>query len=182
MLFLAGHGYAKPAGPKVYMPETFCFVCPDFDTSRPYTTGLHLADLSKLLARIPCRKLVLLDCCHSGSANPARDMTPDGVGPIILTACGANEESHDIPYLAHGAFTAAVIEALGDRFAAADMDKDGMLTVDELFSYVSQRVPKIVALSRSFLGDDAVQTPAAFIPATVKDMRIVRQPLPALAL
>ncbi|MEI8374046.1 MAG: caspase family protein [Planctomycetota bacterium] len=172
VLFLAGHGYAKPVGPKAYKPETFCFVCPNFDTSRPYTTGLHLADLSRLLAQIPCRKLVLLDCCHSGSTSTIREVTPDGVGPIILAGCGANEESHDIPFLAHGAFTGALIEALGDRFAVADTDRDGILTVDDLFSYVSKRVPKIVELSRPVLGDDAVQTPAAFIPPTAKKMPI----------
>jgi hypothetical protein len=176
VLFLAGHGYAKEIGRQVFEPATFTFVCPNFDSNRPYETGLHCAELSNLIARIPCRKLVLLDCCHSGSTSVIREMTPEAMGPVIIAACAANESAHDIPYLGHGAFSNALVEALGERFAVADEDKDRVLSVQELFSYVSKRVQRTVMLSRSLLGDDAIQTPQALIPPAAARMSIVCQP------
>ena len=176
VLFLAGHGYAKEVGHQVFEPATFTFVCPNFNSDRPYETGLHCSELSNLIARIPCRKLVLLDCCHSGSSNVIREMTPEAMGPVIIAACGPNESAHDIPYLGHGAFSNALIEALGERFSAADADKDLVLTVQELFSYVSQRVQKTVMLSRPLLGDDAIQTPQALMPPGAAKMSIAGEP------
>ena len=173
VLFLAGHGYAKQHRNNVVEPETFTFVCPNFDIRRPYATGLHCAELSSALAMVPCRKLILLDCCHSGCTSVVRGLTPDAIGPVIITACGENEESYDIPYLGHGAFSNALVEALGDRFSSADVDKDSKLTIGELYHYVLQRVQKTVALSRPVVGENAVQTPQAFFPrASMKDQPI----------
>ncbi len=61
-----------------------------------------------------------------------------GKGKIILTASGANEVSEEDEKLEHGVFTYYLLEGLRGK---ADIDGDGLVTVDEAYRYVSKRVP-----------------------------------------
>lgn len=164
LFFLAGHGYAKLTAGDTAMPGTFSFVIPGtFDMERPTETGLSSATLFEGLSKIPCRKLILLDACHSyGSADLVRELTPTGVGPIIFTACDSRESAFELPYLGHGVFTTALLEALGEKSDSADLDKNGFLTSDELFAHIGSRVPVIVQKGRGLLGPDATQTPRRY--------------------
>jgi uncharacterized caspase-like protein len=90
---------------------------------------------------------VLLDACHSGQAadaNVLRRFIPDGQGPFVIAACDRSELSYEHPKLGHGLFTYAVLEALGDGFRRADANSDGTVAADELFEYVSGRVPGLL--------------------------------------
>jgi hypothetical protein len=164
ILFLAGHGYARKIRPNVFVPRSFVFACPTFDLRQPSETGVPGQDLYRAIAAVPCRKLILLDCCHAGSTNVLRELAPEGIGPVMIAACRANESSYDIPFLGHGAFTNSVLEALDAEFPSVDRDCNRLLTVAELLSYVTRRVPETVAIAKPVLGDDAVQTPQGFIP------------------
>jgi uncharacterized caspase-like protein len=62
-----------------------------------------------------------------------------GRGKVILTASAANEVSVEKDDLQHGVFTYYLLEGLR---GAADMDRDGTITVDEAYRYVSERVPR----------------------------------------
>jgi uncharacterized caspase-like protein len=62
-----------------------------------------------------------------------------GKGKIILTASGGNEVSSEDDKLKHGVFTYFLLEGLRGK---ADMDKDGIITVDEAYRYVSLEVPR----------------------------------------
>jgi hypothetical protein len=164
VLFMAGHGYAKKVRGNVFLPRSFAFACPAFDVEKSASTGIPSGDLYAALCSLPCQKLVLLDCCHSGSTNILRELSPDGIGPVMITACDAHQSSYDIPFLGHGAFTGSVLEALSNRFASADEDQDRLLNATELYGYAAKRVPETVALARSVLGDNAVQHPQPYIP------------------
>jgi uncharacterized caspase-like protein len=61
----------------------------------------------------------------------------EGKGKIILTASSANEVSVEKDELGHGVFTYYVIEGLKGR---ADIDRDGLITVDEIYRYVTEKV------------------------------------------
>jgi WD40 repeat protein len=183
VLFLGGHGWADPK-----KPGSFTFCCPKFDIRQPAKTGITSQDLYQALAALPCRKLVLLDCCHAGDilkTNPIRDLTPDGVGPVILAACGPHEAAvEDTAVKKHGLFTWSIHEVLTrpELFAQADTDKDGTLDPDELAVFVKSRVPTLLEdVKQEILRKDTqaaqrmsekdrqelkeiTQTPIAFLP------------------
>ena len=146
VLFISGHGYAQEFKDGVFRPGTYAFCTPDFDLDKPDDTGLTGDDLADDLAAIRCRKLVLLDTCHSGGATPVgadgmRDLTPSAVGPLILVACDLTQEAREAQGLGHGVFTAALLKAMDDRFAAADHNADGVLDAEELAAEVIAQVP-----------------------------------------
>ena len=102
--------------------------------------------------------IVLIDCCFSGAflrgmrarsggeANVqalVRDL-PEGSGVAVLTASGemeySLEEADDRAAAATrpSYFTEAVVTGIGT--GAADRDKDGRITIDELYDYVWDRI------------------------------------------
>ena len=48
--------------------SVFVFCPPDYDPTKPYTSGITNALLFEKMAAVPCRKLLLLDACRSGGA------------------------------------------------------------------------------------------------------------------
>jgi len=206
VLFMAGHGWAQPTGNRTRNPNTFCFVTPEFEVKRAPETGvpftgtpvndlpLNLESLQDALTKVRCRKLVLLDCCHSGSivygserskrSNVIRALMPDRIGPVIVAACDKDEQSWDIMFKGHGAFTTALLELQGDKFAQADTNHDGQIAVEELRDYVTKRVPQLIDLARPILAGASrgglepgqTQTPQVQIPDAQKGMRVFVQP------
>jgi hypothetical protein len=100
--------------------------------------------LLERLATVNCRKLVLLDSCHSGAIeqDPGRDLRPGGRGVQVLTATAPDETATEVELPVdrdgatvterHGVFSVAVYHALGRDRAAADRNKDGLLTLEEV--------------------------------------------------
>lgn len=101
------------------------------------------------------RQILILDCCYSGAfergakgavAVPVTTFEGNGVGRIVLTASDCTEpawepeasDSQDSAPAALSVFTRHLIAGLetGD----ADLDQDGLVTVDELYDYVYNRV------------------------------------------
>jgi hypothetical protein len=98
------------------------------------------------------RQIVVLDCCHSGAfargAKGGEELAlqqrfePHGRGRIVLTASRATEYSFEggqasgegVPSV----FTYAIVSGL--RTGDADRDKDGLITVDDLYHYVYDNV------------------------------------------
>jgi WD40 repeat protein len=157
VVFLAGHGdLLGPGGkPRPALPAgvaarglpaengQFVFCCPDYLPTKPGATALGAEELFDALATVNCRKLVLLDACHAGGAletNLLRRFIPNGQGPVVIAACDQNQLSFEDDTLGHGAFTYAVLEALGPKFRA-DRNRDGELSPAELYEYVADRVP-----------------------------------------
>ena len=65
------------------------------------------------------------------------DRIVTGKGRVILTASGPNEVSVEDDELGHGVFTYYLLQGLRGN---ADMDGDDMISIDELYSYVSKKV------------------------------------------
>jgi WD40 repeat protein/uncharacterized caspase-like protein len=154
VVFFAGHGCDPdttdaPAGGRALRAGVgrFVFCCPDFDPGNVPATALSAEELFDRLAKVNCRKLVLLDACHSGGAaeaNLIRRLVPDGQGPVVIAACTQRQLSLEHPKFKHGLFTYAVLQALGPEFNRADRDNDGVITPAELFRYVEGRIPRLV--------------------------------------
>ena len=167
VVFLAGHGFLEPE-PNQKGPlgdGNFVFCGPNYTSESFRETGIPAAELFRRLVELPCRKVVLLDACHSGDAAKAsqiRALVPDGQGPIVLAACGRTQLAFENKDLGHGLFTAAVLEALGPKFDRADADGDGRLDPRELAEYVSLRVPELAREIDPDGGQDVAQTPTFF--------------------
>jgi len=79
-------------------------------------------------------QVLIMDGCHAGAFFASNRGIPDGFCAII--ACGPDEYSYGDA--AGGFFTRLLVEGL--RGARADGDGNGIVTTDELFEYVRQRV------------------------------------------
>jgi hypothetical protein len=171
VLFLAGHGLLGDEG-------AYSYLCHDADlgfeeTSEDSADGtksftlqprakantLAWADLAAL-ARLPCRKFVMVDTCHSGAlagnAVAIRDFQENSF--VVMAAAQDDQPSMEWEEWGHGAFTKAVLEGLGADGAPRKADvrgegdrPDGVVTLDELADYVIQRVPE---LTRQFIGNE----------------------------
>jgi WD40 repeat protein len=191
VLFLAGHGTAaeeivklieflrKKSKDKLPVftplpPGSFAFLGPEFNPLQPYDSCLTSQDLYLAIARLPCHKLVLLDTCHSGTlrVNPVRELTRDGVGPVIVTACEPDQQAMEYGLLdnnrSFGLFTMAVRRALTDEFDKADINKDGKLEATELVAFIKKRVPEFVQQLKDYRVEGIqatdAQLPTEFLP------------------
>ena len=120
-----------------------------------YATAMPMAEVARILNRIRSERLVfIVDSCYSGAsggrtvstggiraniADTFLDRIAGGRGKVIITASAASEVSVERDELKHGVFTYYLLEGLK---GAADSDRDGMISVDEAYRYVSDKVPR----------------------------------------
>jgi WD40 repeat protein len=112
-------------------------------------SALNVSDLRSELLKIAerGRVLVLLDACYSGAASAdGRAATVDSArltqalaaaNISVLTSSSADQISREDSAWQNGAFTEAVLEALGPD---ADENRDGLISATELAAYVERRV------------------------------------------
>ena len=148
------------------------------DTERAYlsATAIPAAFVSDHMGQSRCRQIVLLlDCCYSGAfaANllrraaepPAVDVAAPfaGSGRVVVTASTALQFAHEgerdvlssMVEAQPSVFTSAVVDGL--RGGAADLDGDGLVSVDELYDYVHEQVRRRVPAQTPTMSVDSVQ-------------------------
>ncbi|MFO7706976.1 MAG: caspase family protein [Desulfobacterales bacterium] len=156
IIFFAGHGATErdalsPDGDGL---EKY-ILTHDSDSSDLFSTALPMRDIAMIFDRIRSQRLIFVaDACYSGASGGRTvgtegmratisdtflDRLAAGRGKVILTASAANEVSIEKDELQHGVFTYYLLEGLK---GAADLDRDGMVTVDEAYRYVSEKVPR----------------------------------------
>ena len=159
IIFYAGHGAVEtdPSNPdgdgfeKYLLPH-------DAELEDLYTTSISMNDIRTIFSRIRAERLIFIaDTCYSGASGGRTMMTTKtratlsdkfyeriskGKGRVIISSCSANEISKEDDKLQHGVFSYYMLEGLKGR---ADQDGDGIITVSELFSYISRKVPQASA-------------------------------------
>ena len=159
IIFYAGHGATER---DAYSPDgdgLEKYLLPfDADLKDLYATALPMGELSRIFSRIRSERLIFIaDACYSG-ASGGRSISMTGMrasiseafinriaggkGRVIITASKANEVSAEKDELQHGVFTYFLLEGLRGK---ADINKDGLVTVDEAYNYVSEHVPQATA-------------------------------------
>jgi WD40 repeat protein len=153
MIFLAGHGHGKVRN-GVVEPGTWYFV--GYNPEKNATAEVSGKAIFDKLKAAKGRKLIFLDACHSGAADEsrlgdgARDLRPDGKGPVVLTAAAPDQFAWEAPVevggklTTRGFFSTGLGESLNFRRADADTDGDGILTVGEVFLFTRGRVRELV--------------------------------------
>ena len=146
LLYFSGHGLKDDNG-RLYLAMA--------NTRRDALlfTGLSAAQINEAMeACASRRKVLILDCCYSGAFPAGRTAKADetvntlerfqGKGRAVLTASDATQYSFEGESLqgagSQSVFTRYLVEAI--RTGEADLDADGDIALDELYSYVHERV------------------------------------------
>lgn len=153
-IFLAGHGIKhRQSGSYYFMPS-------DSDFNNLLSTGLRMSDFEesiRILSQNVDKIIVAMDTCHSGALEVGtRNMGSSedlaaaisaASGLFILSASKADEVSLesdkfklDPDFTGHGAFTYALVKGMRGE---ADYDRDGYVSLNEMFQYVSRYVPRL---------------------------------------
>ena len=143
-VYFAGH--AAPEDDQTY------WLAHDSDVNDLYATGLGAEQISGALSRVDAdRRIVLLDCCHAAATtlqkNPTRAAVPaeellgrfQGRGAVTLCSSDGGQRSVELEEHGHGAFTYFLERGLRGE---ADLDGDGVVTAEELWTYLEGRVTK----------------------------------------
>jgi len=165
LIFFAGHGAPEVDQRGVERDGLAKYLIPtDADPDDLYSTALPMDEMQTIFGRVEAERMVVfLDACYSGAAGGrtfsskrTRATNVDdqflerltrSKGRAIITASRPSEVSIELPELGHGIFTYYLVEGLK---GAADLNKDGIITVQELYEYVEQ---KVSAKSRSVGGN-----------------------------
>jgi hypothetical protein len=154
VVYFAGHGAVDP-DTKSIDPDGLekYLLTYDTDPSELYATGLPMREIAHIMDRIRSERLIFLaDACYSGGsggrttsisglraniADTFLERIAAGRGKVIIAASAPNEVSVEKDELQHGVFTYYLLEALRGE---ADSDRDGAVTLDEAYRYVSEKV------------------------------------------
>ncbi len=172
LLYYSGHAVTQ----KTQTGREIGYLCPsDFSFSELVSTGISMNQMKEWFDLIPARQISLIvDACYAGffgkSNDGIRGIVPikevgaqDRIPPkpilmpsgnnrnlIILAAGRANQYAFEGPKWGHGLFTYHILNGLRGK---ADLDNNGLVQSDELYSYI---YPKVVDDS------DNRQTPVLF--------------------
>jgi hypothetical protein len=156
IIFFAGHGATErdASSPDGDGLEKYILTC-DSEPADLFSTAMPMRDIALIFNRIRSERLIFIaDTCYSGAsggrtvgtgglratiADTFLEQLAGGRGKVIISASAANEVSVEKDELQHGVFTYYLLEGLR---GAADTDRDGSVTVDEAYRYVSEKVPR----------------------------------------
>ena len=144
LIYFAGHGVSTGTG-----DTAMGYLMPvEGDRESPVSTGISMTELQNWFADYKAKHVMFVaDACYSGLALSTRavglsyktreylrKVTAKPVR-VALVAGGAGEEASELR--GHGLFTSFFLEAIG---GAADADKNGVITSDEVAAYVKPNV------------------------------------------
>jgi len=157
VIFFAGHGAPEIDPRGVESDGLAKYLVPsDADPDDLYSTALPMDELTTIFSRIEADQVVMfLDACYSGAAGGrtfaskrTRASRIDDVflerltrskGRVIVTASRANEVSLELADLGHGIFSHYLIQGIR---GTGDLDRDGMVSLQELYQYMEQEVSR----------------------------------------
>jgi Caspase domain len=157
LIFFAGHG-APEVDPRGIEGDGLAkyLVPADADPDDLFSTALPMDDIQTIFARIESERVVVfLDICYSSAAGGCtfaskkrRGADVDDLflerltrskGRVIITASRPTEVSLELPELGHGIFTYYLVQG---RKGAADLNRDGIVSLQELYEYLNQQVSR----------------------------------------
>jgi uncharacterized caspase-like protein len=155
VIFFAGHGAPEVDQRGLERDGLAKYLIPtDADPDDLFSTALPMDDIQTIFARIEAERVVVfLDACYSGAAGGrtfAAKKTRTGnvddlflerltrsKGRAIITASRPTEVALELPDLGHGVFSHFLVQGLR---GAGDLNRDGIVTLQELYEYVEQQV------------------------------------------
>jgi len=145
IIHLSSHGF-------VYR-DHFYLQGSDYEPGKIRSTAVDYGEMISILDEIPCKKLLLIDACHSGAAGYKADasqimyeikkLNKTKRGLTTIVSSNENQFSYEDRSWENGAFTQGVIEAL--HLGLGDTNNDKIITISELYRYIDLRVPALVS-------------------------------------
>ncbi|AFY35721.1 caspase family protein [Calothrix sp. PCC 7507] len=130
LLFFSGHGITDDAN-RLYL--TTCNTRIDAF----YSTAVSASNVKNIMQKSPSKwQVVILDCCYSGAFGLDWEPKPTSGGCALLASSTAVRLSFEAEE--SGIYTRYIVE--GIETGAADLNKDGFISVDELNDYVQGKV------------------------------------------
>lgn len=156
-IYYAGHG-APEADSRSGSPNGLeKYLVPyDGEADDLYTSAISMKEIKDFFRRLYARQVIFfIDSCYSGTAggrtfpHPGQRtrniIDPDfidelgGEGRLVITSCHVNEVSLEVDRYRHGLFTYHLLEGLRGK---ADLNRDGAVSIEELYSYVYEQVSR----------------------------------------
>ncbi|MEU4420557.1 caspase family protein [Actinoplanes sp. NPDC024001] len=149
LVYYSGHGWLTGA--------TDLYLCTrDTRLETVRATTLHAADLAHQMRDCAAAaRVLILDCCYSGNYRhkgggslPALRL---GRGQAVLTSSRPHRWSDDAPGAGlPSPFTGHLVDAL--RGGARDADGDGLITSEDVYAYLHERMPDPPTRSNQLVG------------------------------
>ena len=169
--FYSGHGYPFMGEPYLLGIRSNPKSCKEQATS--------LQEIYKMLGALPVEKVnVITDACFSGQAISmqasatefVRRPKPDKLAKfVILSAAGEDQYANWYNDKKHGLFSYTLFKAMQNK-DKSDLDKNGILTFDELYKYLSDNqghgVPYLV---KELEGEQVKQDPVMQVSKRVNE-------------
>ncbi|MFK7908289.1 MAG: caspase domain-containing protein [Chitinophagales bacterium] len=149
VLFISAHGFLYQNKLRIQAS--------DYDYNSPRTTSIDYDRLLEDLDLIDCKKILFIDACHSASPNAGyaakasvsvvndaiRKISMTKNGLAVITSSDSEEQSYEDRNAKNGFFTKALLQGLKGE---ADYNKNNIVNLEELFTFVQQRVPAMVGI------------------------------------
>ena len=146
VLYLSSHGFLDKRSRLRIQGD-------DYDPGAWRTTSVaYERDIIEILDEIPCKKLIFIDACHSGGGGAKGDdkavqylleqLNKDRKGVTTIASSSGSESSYEDEAWQNGAFTESILEGMLN--GRADQDRNQLITINELWYYIKERVPFLV--------------------------------------
>jgi hypothetical protein len=164
LLFFSGHGVKDDQG-RLYFATRSTRKKPDGDLMR--ATAVSASSVQDAMSNSRSRRqIIILDCCFSGAFAEGMTAKDDGSvdiqsqlggeGRAVMTSSTSTQYSFEQQGSALSIYTSYLVE--GIETGAADVDNDGLISVDELHEYARKKVqeaapamkPKLYATEEGF--------------------------------
>jgi hypothetical protein len=179
LIYFSGHGAPSQKTGEAYL------VPYDGDPAFIEKTGYSLKRLYEHLSKLPAKEVVVvLDSCFSGAGG--RSVIAEGTRPmvlsienpilaggrtVVLAASAGSQMSNTFKEKGHGLFTYYFLKGLQGE---ADTNKDGTVSLLELFDYLEPQVERVAR--REFNNE---QTPQLLgNPEVIRGLRLVEKVVP----
>lgn len=147
LVFISSHGYVSEKGDFYIQPN-------DFNKTQLKYSALPFDDIRRTLDSIKCKKILIMDACHSGSELGSSDKDEDEnieaakvlyelLKPRdnwVIMSSSSIEKSWESSLWQNGAFTEALLEGLT---GLADVNKNGYISIGEWFDYAAKRANEL---------------------------------------
>ena len=153
VFYFAGHGCVTSLGTYLVTID-----------GEMYNEGLELDLLARVLENLAAKEVtsvVILDCCHSGSASPwswaralqsqeiERSIPALGKSRVVLAACRPHQFAYEDFSSGNGLFTTHLLHGLRGNAA----DQDGYVTAYGLYDHAARPFEKVAGQTPMFRAD-----------------------------
>ncbi|QEI41656.1 hypothetical protein BMF77_02249 [Dolichospermum sp. UHCC 0315A] len=164
IVYFSGHGIKDESG-KLYLATRLTRKNPQGQLIK--STSVPASFIHDIMGNSRCkRQVIILDCCFSGAFAEGWSAKEDGTidiqtqlggeGRAVLTSSTSTQYSFQQPGENLSTYTRYIVE--GIETGAADLDNDGVISVDELHEYAKKKVkeaspamlPEIYAVKEGF--------------------------------